>query len=294
MRIGTNQQFQGFSARIANAQTRMEEAREKAITGQRFTRAAQDPASASRVVRLKGLHQRIDRLGQNVQHAEHRLGGADNALAGVNDLAVRARTLTLQAASPGLPLSSRQAIASELQEMRERLVSLGNTQDASGQHIFAGRNSGEKPFLRVDGQLQNRGDQLPVRAEIRPGEQMDLGSPGAQQLILDLDAQLDELSSNVLGADFQSLSEDRLSQLDTLSRSALTMRADVGSKLQRLQTVKEEHARQKDDLAAQASDAQDVDLAQALTELKSAELAYTASMQTISQGMNLSLMDFLR
>jgi flagellar hook-associated protein 3 FlgL len=138
MRIGTNQQFQGCSARIADAQTRMEEAREKAITGQRFTRAAQDPASASRVVRLKGLHQRIDRLGQNVQHAEHRLGGADDALAGVNDLAVRARTLALQAASPGLPLTSRQAIASELQEMRERLVSLGNTQDASGQHIFAG------------------------------------------------------------------------------------------------------------------------------------------------------------
>jgi flagellar hook-associated protein 3 FlgL len=146
----------------------------------------------------------------------------------------------------------------------------------------------------VDGQLQNRGDQLPVRAAIRPGEQMDLGFPGAQQLILDLDAQLDELSSNVLGADFQSLSEDRLTQLDTLSRTALNMRADVGAKLQRLETVKEEHSRQKDYLAAQASDAQDVDLAQALTELKSAELAYTASMQTISQGMNLSLMDFLR
>ncbi len=294
MRISTGQQFQNFSSRIAETQGRLAEAQDRVSTGQRFTRASEDPASAGRVVRLSSLRARIDRLQDNIRHGSQRLAAADDALGGINDVAVRARTLALQAASPGLPQASREAIASELGELKDRLISLGNTQDASSQHIFAGRNSGEKPFAILDGELKNRGDGLPVRIEARPGEQMDLAIDGAPTLILDLAAEIDQLQADAAGGHLQQLGEDRLTALDRLGDQALAFRAEAGLRFGRLAQIKEEHAKRLDDLEVQRSETQDVDLAQALTELKSAELAYTASLQTISQGMNLSLMDFLR
>jgi flagellar hook-associated protein 3 FlgL len=294
MRISTGQQFQNFSSRISETQGRLAEAQDRVSTGRRFQRASEDPASAGRVVRLSGLRARIDRLQTNVQHGSQRLAAADDALGGINDVAVRARTLALQAANPGLPKSSREAIASELGELKDRLISLGNEQDAAGQHIFAGRNSGEKPFAVIDGELKNRGDGLPVRMEARPGEQMDLAIAGAPDLVLELAAEIDQLRSDAAGGHLQQLGEDRLNSLDQLSDRALSLRAEAGLRMGRLNAIKEEHAKRLDDLEAQRSEVQDVDLAVALTELKSAELAYTASLQTISQGMNLSLMDFLR
>ena len=72
------------------------------------------------------------------------------------------------------------------------------------------------------------------------------------------------------------------------------LRAEVGSRMQTIEGLSAENTRRIDDFSKEISDHEDVDLAEAFVRYQHSETAYTAAMQIASQGMRLSLMDFMR
>ena len=52
--------------------------------------------------------------------------------------------------------------------------------------------------------------------------------------------------------------------------------------------------RMQDDFAKHISDVEEVDIDQAITQYRQAEVAYQAALQVASQGFRLSLMDFIQ
>jgi flagellar hook-associated protein 3 FlgL len=72
------------------------------------------------------------------------------------------------------------------------------------------------------------------------------------------------------------------------------MRGYVGTRMQTAEQAINHHTRRLDDLTARISQLEDVDIAEAVLEYKTAETAYQAAMQSISVGSQLTLMDFLR
>ena len=72
---------------------------------------------------------------------------------------IRANELLIQASSDVLGRSDREAIALEIDEMKEELMSLANQQDSNGSFIFGGFKTKTEPFQKdIDGKIKYMGD----------------------------------------------------------------------------------------------------------------------------------------
>jgi flagellar hook-associated protein 3 FlgL len=146
MRISTPYLFETYTDHIGRTMEAYAGAQERVLTGKRFQRASEDPGAAAFVVSASALKARFQRLDDNLRTAKDYLGNSEQAFTEVNDIFKTARTLAVGAANGTLDGPGRQAMATQVAQLQERLVDLGNTQGASGQFIFAGQESDTKPF----------------------------------------------------------------------------------------------------------------------------------------------------
>ena len=61
---------------------------------------------------------------------------------------IRAQELIIQASSDVLGASDREAIALEVDEMKEEVLSLANAQDSNGSYLFSGYKTNTIPFVK--------------------------------------------------------------------------------------------------------------------------------------------------
>ena len=72
---------------------------------------------------------------------------------------IRANELMIQASSDVLGPSDREAIAIELDQMKEQALGLANQQDAGGTYLFSGYKSKLQPFVKdITGAINYKGD----------------------------------------------------------------------------------------------------------------------------------------
>ncbi|MCB1692373.1 MAG: flagellar hook-associated protein FlgL [Pseudomonadales bacterium] len=171
MRVSTNQMYlQGINAILDN-QSKLSDTNLRIASGKRILKPSDDPAGAVRIHDLKneaaGLQQRL----KNIDTARGRLSYEEGVLSQVGDAMQRARELVVQGNNDALDGQNRRAIANELTSIRDQLVSLGNTRDASGEFLFSGYQTGNKPFVRSGGQVVYNGDQGDRAINIGPGSQ---------------------------------------------------------------------------------------------------------------------------
>jgi flagellin-like hook-associated protein FlgL len=72
------------------------------------------------------------------------------------------------------------------------------------------------------------------------------------------------------------------------------IRGDVGTRAKSVESFQNDHSRRIEELTGSISNLEDVDLSQAIMEYKSAETAYQASLQVMSQGFGLSLLNYIK
>ncbi|MES1227156.1 MAG: flagellin, partial [Armatimonadota bacterium] len=225
--------------------------------------------------------------------ANEYLGNTDTAMASVNDLVNQASTLALQGANATTDTTTRAALANQVSQLQQSLLTAGNIQGANDKYMFAGQDSKTRPFSAANGVLTFSGDDNPVMIETRPGEKMQVNLANGSQVFTDTYNKLESLRKNLLSGDNSSL-QTNISDLKTLSNNIIQFRGDAGTKMQTVNTLSDDNKRRIDDLTKQASDAQDVDLATTLTQYQSAQISYQASLQVISSANKFSLLDFLR
>ena len=120
----------------------------KISSGKNIVQASDDPIGA---VELSGLQQVKERFGQyskNADSAINRLTIADTALQSITSLMVRAKELTIQAANDTFGAQDREALALELEEMKNEMFSVANSTDSSGAFIFGGYHTNTQPFQK--------------------------------------------------------------------------------------------------------------------------------------------------
>ena len=130
-------------------QARMSKTQMQLSTGKRILTPSDDPVGSVMVVDLNGAIGRVEQYQTNSDRAASRLEQEESVLYGVTNLLQRANELGIQGNnSATLSASDKQAIASEVRQLVNELEGLANTRDASGDYIFAGYQSGTKPFSR--------------------------------------------------------------------------------------------------------------------------------------------------
>ena len=179
MRMSTVQIFNQGVNNLLDRQADVTKTQEQLASGKRIMDASEDPAGTARTLDITSQLSRIDGYQRNTVAVQSSLNLEESALSGVvNDLQ-RARELTIQANNASMTAGDRHAIAVELSAILESLIAAGNTQDASGEYIFAGFQSDTRPFTKASSGATYNGDDGQRFMQVRANVQIAASNSGS-------------------------------------------------------------------------------------------------------------------
>jgi len=114
----------------------------------------------------------------NGQSAQGSLNIEDNALTQVQSQLQSLRDLALEANNATESGTNLSAIATQVQQIQQSLLSLANTQDGSGNYIFAGYATQSQPFALTATGASYSGDQGQRQVQLAAGQTVVVGDNG--------------------------------------------------------------------------------------------------------------------
>lgn len=292
MRISTPYQFATYQRDISSTQERYFDLQRQVATGKRFLVPSEDPLGAAKSVSLRNLRSSVSQYKDNVESGKKTLQFTENALSEVSDIVKKAYEFAVRGANSSTDQTGRDGMVRELETLMGRLIDLGNSQGADGEYIFAGQDNATRPFTMGPTGLTFNGDNNAVVVESGPNETIQVNIQGGT-LFAQVHGALTNLAKSLTGGDIPSLSGVDIPALQSAREFVNLERGTVGARLNQIEQVVDHHDRRLDAFSEQISELEEVDITEAVVQLRQAETAYNASLQVAAQGFRLSLMDFL-
>lgn len=303
MRISTSYFNNLMLTAMQNSMNTLARTTDQLATGKRILQPSDDAVDKVKLLHLDNELISIQQYQDNIESAKSALQQQDVLYSSMNDLLFRARDLMLQSSNGTLDQSNRDALANELDSIRDTLLALANDQQADGQYRFSGTDSPQKPVTQVAGDYIYNGNQeeryvsISGSAQIsvnRSGDELffDNAAPGGHDSIFDaLAAGSAELRSP--GANFSTTVQDTIKWVDGALDNIGRAQTTTGSNLDLIDRVAESHA----DFALMGeqlrSNLEDVDLVEATTQLSQQQVILSASQQVYASITKLSLFNYL-
>ncbi|HCJ29550.1 MAG TPA: flagellar hook-associated protein 3 [Pseudomonas sp.] len=159
MRISTLQAFNNGVAGIQRNYSNATRTQEQISTGNRILTPADDPVASVRLLQLEQQQNVLSQYNSNLTAAKNSLTQEEVTLNSVNTVLQRVRELAVQAGNGALDPQDRKAIAAELGEREDELLSLMNTRNARGEYLFSGFQGKTPPFVLEGGKYVYKGDE---------------------------------------------------------------------------------------------------------------------------------------
>nr|MBF0221264.1 hypothetical protein [Desulfobulbaceae bacterium] len=142
MRVTLNTIYTKIQTNLGQISRDMDRINERISTGLEMSKISDDPVNLVSALRFRTTIVEMDQFTENIKHGETLVNASEAALVEIKDMAIRAKTLAIQATDPALTPSNREAISLEIKNMLDQAIQLGNTQ-INGKYIFGGyRTSG--------------------------------------------------------------------------------------------------------------------------------------------------------
>lgn len=306
MKVSTSQIFDRATTQMAKQQAKVSEMQTQLATGKQVLRPSDSPEQAALIQRLSTALDRQDVYAGNLDAINSRLGAEEAALMTAEDVMQRVRELAVQANNATLSTGDRKIIASEVSALRDQLLSLANSQDVSGNYVFAGSMVRTKPFAEdASGTLVYQGDQNRMLVDVSDQRQLALNRPGNEvfpSVIRETDgvservgffSVIDDFGAALLSQDPQEL-QNSLAEVSELTLNLAVSIADVGSRMRIVETQVESLADAKLRYQTLLSGAEDLDYASAITQLTSEIMSLEAGQSSFAKIAQLSLFDYIR
>lgn len=179
MRITTNMIYDRNLATMSKVSERQNTAYEQLMTGDKFSRAGEDPAGMSQKMALTKEIDLFKQYSVNGSLLENSLGHEDTVLTSINNAMLSAKTLIQKANSSAMGSEERNAIASELEGLQKQMFDLMNSKNSQGEFIFGGNQSKTQPFVKdASGNYVFQGDTGQRSIQISPTVQIPANDSG--------------------------------------------------------------------------------------------------------------------
>ncbi|HOB08997.1 MAG: flagellar hook-associated protein FlgL [Limnochordia bacterium] len=313
MRVTNNTLINNMLRHLNRGLSRLDRHQQQLASGKQILRPSDDPAGVISVMELRSSLAENDQLLKNVTGALSWLESVDTVLGSVTSVLHRAKELTVYAATGTLNSDDRNAILKEVEQLFANVLELSNASHG-GRYLFAGQKSTTMPFQRASddpdspdywvikyhGGLANQ-ETAALNVEINSNTVIDLNIIQASGTNAeDAEDQVFLPIFNVLSGIIQDIKNDdpgalnqRLGELEDALDGLLSVRAEVGAKLHRVALAEE---RLKDlhlNLNKMLSNIQDIDVAEAIVNLKNEENGYRVALAVGARIIQPTLVDFL-
>jgi flagellar hook-associated protein 3 FlgL len=307
MKISTHLLFERGANQMSSVQSQLAKSQAQLAQGKQVINASDAPNQAATIQRLKSILSRQESYQSSLDTVKSRLQGEESTLQSVSDLLVRAKEVAVQGANDTLNPGDRKALATEMQALRDQMLSLANTKDSNGNYLFAGSRVKQPAFSdTANGSPVYTGDQ--TRMNVRVGEQRSISvnrtgtdafvpvprtdkdgasvGVGFFQVMDDLIAGL----NNVKGDDIRR----GVGELDNLQTGVSLAQAQVGTNLN---VIDQQTAVIEDttlNLKTTLSSIEDLDYAEAITKMNQQMMSLEAAQSSFAKVSQLNLFNFIK
>ncbi|TFC66967.1 flagellar hook-associated protein FlgL [Cryobacterium sp. TMT2-4] len=293
-RVTSQTQMRSAQTNLQANLARMAQLQEQATTLKAIARPSDDPARAADSLTVRTEQRAVTQYARNADNGDGWLTTASMALAEATNLLNQVRDLTVQGANDGaLSPAAKEAIAARLDGLTQNLLAQANA-DYLGRSVFAGNSDAGLAF-RDDPDFTFTGTATAsVDRRIGADTTVRVDADGAA---------IFGTASNSIFALIGTIADDlrtgtnvgaHLTAIDLAMKTVLTAQTDVGVRQAQIQKAGEALVQHKGNLEAQRAGIEDVDLGQAILDLKLQEVTYQAALSVTARVLQPTLMDFLR
>jgi flagellar hook-associated protein 3 FlgL len=287
MRVANRYIFESIKYNLGSISEELNKANEIVTTGKRINNLSDDPVGLTQSLNIRSALSGIEQMGRNISYGNSWLTASESALTSAQDIISDTKVLCLQMANATIGSEQRSSAAETVQNMLDEIVSLGNT-DVAGNYIFAGSETDTKPFS-PDGTYN--GDNNPFSIKISRNSTVEVGSDG-QAVFENIFSTLVDLKTALQNNDVDGI-EDAMGHLDGHFDDITAKISDIGAKMNRME-IKDRIYQDLDFINTERlAKIEDADIAEAIMNVKAAELTYQAALGSSSKVMTLTLMDYL-
>lgn len=277
---------------------RLSKTQVQAATAKRINKPEDDPFAVEQALGFRSRIKSGEATLDNIALSKDWLFATDQALSDVNGVLLRAQDLTLRGANDTLSSAERQTLSTEVNELLEQAVAIGNTRHGD-QYIFSGFKIDTLPFERTPATgpitgITYNGDNGEMLREAEPGIEISINASDETLFTNVFDSLIDLRDALQTDPFVRTDVEAVMGDVKTEMDSVMDMQAAMGTKLRRLETTSMRIEASQTGLKKLLSDAEDADMAEVLTNLQQQQFVYEAALNVNARVMQMSLLDFLR
>jgi flagellar hook-associated protein 3 FlgL len=322
MRITNSMMLNSMMRNMSKNLNRMSKTEQMIETGKKFSLPSDDPIGVSKSLRLNTDVANMEQYKRNTEDALSWMETTEKSINNIVTVFQRARELTVQAANETNSKDERNAMAAEMTQLKEQIISIANT-TYGGSYIFSG-------FKTNQALMDGNGNYLPVDLTKNESIEFNVGLSdrmavnivpqklfGVINGLVTADSPVDAnaiINSStaptykipqmiqvfddliILGLQGDSTAEINkgLKRLDIQFDNVNAVRSEVGVKTNRLELTLNRIGDDTLNLKGLLSKNEDADMAEVIMNLKMQENVYKASLSGGARIIQPTLLDFLR
>lgn len=293
MRITQNLSYDAYVNDLMRRQEAIYRLDRQMSTGRKVNSASDDPASAHAILTSKSILSSIDQYDRNADFGMAALSFTETALDRTKDALTRLQELAVTAATGLASAESRNLIKSEVDNLRDELIHLGNS-NFEGRFVFAGYKTDTEAF---DASGTFQGDANTQQLKISPSGSISIGVNGGEvfrgtaggvdilQVVADFSAAL--AANDTAGV------QSAITGLEESFNQVSASVSDIGGRISRLNAAKEDFSAYKLEVKVKLSLMEDADITSLISEMKSNQVALEAALASAGKVFSINIFDYL-
>lgn len=308
MRITSANAFESSLSNLQRRQQALSQSQEQLTSGKRVLKPSDDPAAAAAAERALAAESRSKAQLRALDSSRSAMQLSESALGNAGELMQQARELLVSAGNGSRTDADRRLIAEAMRGLRDDLLAVSNRSDGAGRYLFGGQGADSPPLLDSPGGVTYNaasGQLLAASGEASPlsidGQAAWLQAPdpanaGSMLSVFDvLDRVVGELlTPGRTAAQVSQTVSSGLGDIDITANNLSAWRARTGEALNRIDGIELRLSQTKLDAQRERSDAEDLDMLQAISEFQNRQTGYDAALKAYSTVQQMSLLQYLR
>jgi len=297
MRITQSMMSSSMMKNLQNNYKRLDKYQEQLMTNRRLNRPSDDPVGVASSLHYRAEISSTTQFAENVDDADSFLKFTDTVMNEATQIVQKLSELAVQGGTDTVPKDARENIAREVEQLYTHLVSLGNTQ-FKGRYILNGQRTDQKPYPDDPANEKYSLDEGIVQYQVGAGIYVDVNMLGDKVFGKFGDADnlftiVNDMKTALLNDNTSGIS-GAIPKLQGALEKLVIGQAEVGAKQNRLEFTTSRLEDLNMNYIDLQSKTEDIDMPKVITELKTAESIFQASLDTIARISRPSLLDFLR
>ncbi len=299
-RITQNMLNQSMLFNLQRNEGAMAKLQNQVSSQKKINKPSDNPVIAVRSMYYRSVLNDIAQFKSNVDEGTSWMNTTDEALNEVTSVLQRIRELTVNGLNGSNGTTERSAIAEEINQLKEHLGEVANSQIA-GKYIFAGTDVKTPPFREnptVPGSAKAflNSNQGKLEYQVGQTNNVQINILGTDIFNNDGNGGIFKVLSGIV-SDFRSPTgsgSDHLAELDGQIDNIITSRSELGARINRMDLSNSRLDQLETSTTGLLSKEEDVDISQAIIDLKAQENVHQAALSVGARVIQTSLVDFLR